>query len=265
MSGHAAGDSLARRSTVGVAAARDRDGTRAVILPIGSTEAHGPHLPLATDVIIAEETASRAARLLAARGAPALVLPSLAYALTEFVGDFPGTISVSAETVGRLIMEIAASTFRQGFPVIALVNGHLEPEHARMLRRTAKAITATGAGVAVFPDQRFPPTVERLGEEFGRGGGHAGGYETSLVLAAAPDLVDEDARRALDPNFVDIAARIDDGARNAVEAGGPHAYFGDPAGASAVEGNRLYDVLASMVADAVLGALDRSSPREGKR
>ena len=239
------------------------DAAPVMLLPVGSTEAHGPHLPLATDLIIARETARRAAAALAASEVTALVLPPLAYAVTEFVGAFAGTISVRADTVRRLIEEIAASLFRQGVEVIALVNGHVEPEHARMLKHVARDVTAAGDGALLFPDQRLPPTVERLGEEFARGGGHAGGYETSLVMAAAPDLVDDEARRALATNFVDIAARIKDGARDAVEAGGPEAYFGDPAAASVAEGERLYFVLSGMVVDAVRAARPPAGATDG--
>lgn len=227
---------------------------RAALLPLGSTEAHGPHLPLSTDVIIATTTATRAATRLSAAGVGTVVLPAIPYAVTEFLKPFRGTISVRAQTIGALIDEIADSVFAQGITVLALVNGHLEPEHARMLKECARRITATGRGIAVFPDQRRPPTVDQLGEEFGRGGGHAGGFETSLVLAAAPDRVRAE-RLTLEPNFVDLAQRMKDGAGDAIAAGGARAYFGDPARATAAEGDRLYDVMATMVADAVVAAL----------
>lgn len=252
---------LAARSTVEAAALLAR-GDAVLILPVGSTEAHGPHLPLATDVVIAEAAADRAAARIAARGGVVAVLPTLAYAVCEFVGEFAGTISVRADTVRRLIEDIAASVFAQGARTLVLANGHLEPEHGRMLKEVAAAITAGGAGRCLFPDQRRPPTVALLGEEFGQGGGHAGGFETSLVLAARPDLVDERARAALAPNRVDIAARMRDGARTASEAGGPEAWFGDPAGATAAEGERLLDVIAAMIEDAVLPSVDG---REGAR
>jgi len=227
---------------------------RAALLPLGSTEAHGPHLPLATDVVIAHTTATRAATRLAAAGVGTLVLPAIPYAVTEFLKPFSGTISVRADSIAALIDDIAASVFAQGVRVLALVNGHLEPEYGRMLKDCARRITATGRGIAVFPDQRRPPTVSQLGDEFGRGGGHAGGFETSLVLAAEPHAV-RDERRSLPPNFVDLAQRMKDGATDAIAAGGPRAYFGDPAQATAAEGDRLYEVMAKMVEDAVIAAL----------
>jgi creatinine amidohydrolase/Fe(II)-dependent formamide hydrolase-like protein len=68
------------------------------LLPTGATEAHGPHLPLSTDVIISAEGARRAARMLEAEGKTALVLPPIAYAVTEFAADFTGTARSSAWT-----------------------------------------------------------------------------------------------------------------------------------------------------------------------
>lgn len=225
------------------------------LLPCGSTEAHGPHLPLATDVVIARGIARRAADRLRARGVDAIVLPPLAYSVTEFVRAFAGTISVKAATIGALIEEICESALHQGVRVVALVNGHLEPDHARMLKDVAARVSAKGRGAVIFPDYRRPPTVAALGREFGEGGGHGGGYETALVLAEEPSLVKDDVRASLPANRVDIAEKIRAGAGDARAAGGARAYFGDPAAATAAEGERLYAVLAEFVDRAVGDAL----------
>src|SRR5215831_12750321 len=81
----------------------------ALILPAGSTEAHGPHLPLSADIIIAEEMAARAARILEARAENALVLPPLAYAVTDFSEGFPGSVSISAESATAIAGDILRS------------------------------------------------------------------------------------------------------------------------------------------------------------
>jgi creatinine amidohydrolase len=221
------------------------------LLPLGSTEAHGPHLPLATDVILAATTAERAALELRARGVRAFVLPPVPYAVTEFVADFKGTISVRAATVAALIGEIATSLFAQGFARLVLVNGHLEPEHGKMIFGVTRELAARGLDVR-FPDQRRPPTVSALGEEFARGGGHAGGYETSLVMAARPELVRDAERANLEALPVDLGAKLRAGASRAREIGGDRAYFGEPAGATAREGERLYAVLVAQVVEAAL-------------
>src|SRR5262245_62204355 len=85
----------------------------ALILPVGSTEAHGPHLPLSADVIIAEEMAACAARTLEARGEAALTLPPLAYSVTDFSEGFPGSVSIRAETATALVSDILLSLVKQ--------------------------------------------------------------------------------------------------------------------------------------------------------
>src|SRR5215468_2009407 len=76
------------------------------LLPIGSTEAHGPHLPLNVDVVIAVEVCRRTALRLAARGTPALIFPPIAYALTEFAAGFAGTVSVGRDATLAYLTEV---------------------------------------------------------------------------------------------------------------------------------------------------------------
>ena len=97
---------------------RDLDRAKAVaILPTGALEAHGPHLPLGTDVIIAEAMARRAAEKLSARGYHAVLLPPLEYTAAEFAAAFPGTVSLRPSTVTALVVDVASSLGRHGFPV----------------------------------------------------------------------------------------------------------------------------------------------------
>ncbi len=223
----------------------------ALILPVGSTEAHGPHLPLSTDVIIAEEMALRAARQLEARGAAALVLPPLAYSVTDFSEGFAGSVSIAAETATALVRDVLHSLIKQGFRRLALANAHLEPAHIATLRAACGAIkTETGVEVA-FPDVTRRRWAALLTEEFQSGACHAGQYESSLVLGARPELVRDEARRALPPKLISLSQAIRSGARRFTEIGGDQAYFGAPADATAAEGRRVFDVLAGMLVAAL--------------
>ena len=126
-----------------------------VILPIGSTEAHGPHLPLATDVIISEEMSLRAAAKLNGRGVETLVLPAIAYSVTDFSADFPGTISIRKQTAIALIHDICVSLYEQGAQLIAVANSHLEPDHiASITEAIEKVRLATGRTVNEDDDGR---------------------------------------------------------------------------------------------------------------
>ncbi len=221
-----------------------------LILPVGSTEAHGPHLPLSADVIIAEEMASRAARMLESRGACALTLPPLAYSVTDFSEGFTGSVSIRAETATALVHDILHSLIKQGFKRIAIANAHLEPAHIATLREACETIkTETGIEI-VFPDVTRRRWAQMLTEEFQSGACHAGQYESSLVLCARPELVREEIRLTLEPKLISLSQAIRAGASNFNEIGGDQAYFGNPAAATAAEGNRVFDILAGMIVSA---------------
>lgn len=222
----------------------------ALILPAGSTEAHGPHLPLSVDVIIAEEMAARAARMLEARAERALVLPALAYAVTDFSEGFAGSVSIRAETAMALVHDILLSLIKQGFNRIAIANAHLEPAHIATLRAACETVKAeTGVEIA-FPDVTRRRWAQMLTEEFQSGACHAGQYESSLVLSARPELVRDEIRLALEPKLISLSQAIRAGARSFTEIGGDQAYFGAPAAATAEEGDRIFDILAGMIVTA---------------
>ncbi len=233
-------------------------GRTVAILPVGAVEAHGPHLPLATDGVIALAMADAAARRLAAAGWAPLVLPPLHYTAAPFAAGFAGTVSVRPETVTALVEEIAAALAGRA-RCLAIANAHLDPAHLGALTAAAAAIrarAATGGGPAVaFPDLTRRPWAGRLGEEFASGACHAGSYEGSIVLAARPGLVREEARRALPANPASLSRAIRGGLGTFEEAGGPRAYFGDPAAASAEEGRQRIAELGRILEQAVLEAV----------
>jgi creatinine amidohydrolase len=203
------------------------------------------------DVIIAEEMAARAARILESRTENALVLPPLAYAVTDFSEGFTGSVSIRAETATSIVGDVLRSLIKQGFKRIAIANAHLEPAHIATLRAACEAIKAeTGVEIA-FPDITRRRWAQMLTEEFQSGACHAGQYESSLVLSARPELVREETRRSLEPKLISLSQAIRAGARSFLEIGGDQAYFGDPAAATAEEGNRIFDVLAGMIVTAL--------------
>ncbi|HTM01203.1 MAG TPA: creatininase family protein [Candidatus Omnitrophota bacterium] len=232
---------------------RDLDRPRAVaLLPVGAVEAHGPHLPLATDLILAEAMAAAAAERLEAEGRIAVVLPALPYAAAPFGAGFPGTISVGAASVKALLLDLARELTRQGFAALGVANAHLDPAHLEMLAAARAAADEEELLPVICPDLTRKPWALRLGEEFQTGACHAGRYEGSVVLAVRPDLVREETRRALAPNPSSLSRAIRTGARTFEDAGGPRAYFGWPADATAEEGTRTIEALGAILAEAVL-------------
>lgn len=229
-------------------------GGAAAILPVGATEAHGPHLPLDTDVTIAVGTARRAADKLAARGRPCVVLPAIAYSVADFAGPFPGTLSLRAGTATALLQDVLTAAVVTGFSPVAVANAHLEPAHiATITEAVTSVVGATGRPV-VFPDVTRRRLAERLTDEFRSGACHAGSYESSLVMADDPEAVKDEVRTSLPEVDISLVDAIRTGKHDFKEAGGAQAYFGKPAEASADEGRTTFDVLADMVVEAIEAA-----------
>ena len=173
------------------------------LLPLGSTEPHGPHAPLQTDTLISVGICRRAAERL--RGElDVLVLPAVPYGVTRYGADFPGAVSISEDTLRSLVTEICTGPER-----VVLVNSHLEPEQVWTLREL---------GLPLF-DVTRRANAERLTDEFRAGAGHAGRYETSLVLADRPELVDRERMRTLEAKMIDMVAAIRSGQTSFVAMG----------------------------------------------
>ncbi len=227
------------------------------LLPVGSTEAHGPHLPLSTDSIISQEMARRAALDLQRQNVHALILPCLDYAITDFSKDFSGTISIRKETFQSLLQDIADNVAAQSIPLLCIVNSHLEPDHIRAIQEFCDTYKKLPV---IFPDKTKKPWGSLLTAEFKQGACHAGSYETSLILSVQEELVRSE-RKELPPNPVNLAKLMRDGVKNFRDAGADQAYFGDPAGATKEEGEQTYQVLTKMIAETVLDYLKKHEPQ----
>jgi creatinine amidohydrolase len=239
------------------AGSTDRERT-VVILPVGALEAHGPHLPVATDVFIADAMARAGAEKLAARGLDVLLLPALAYTTAPFAADFPGTMSIDPDAVASQITGVVESLARHDFELLALANAHLDPTHLGALHAAAGSVRQAGRIRIIFPDVTQKPWASRLTAEFKSGACHAGRYETSILMALRPDLVREDVRQRLPPNAKSLSAAIAAGQKSFVEAGGPRAYFGYPAEATPEEGRATITALGAILEEAVMIELARS-------
>jgi len=231
-----------------------------MLLPCGALEAHGPHLPLATDVVIAEAMACDCVARLEAAGVGALLLPSLAFTAAPFAAEFEGTLSLPPATVTTLIVDLARELTRQGFALLGLANAHLDPAHRASLTGAAERARSERLLPLVCPDLTRQPWASRLSEEFRSGACHAGRFEGSIVMAARPDLVRDEIRHGLEPNPASLSSAIRVGARTFAEAGGPRAYFGWPAEASADEGRLSIQVLGGILCEAVMSALGERRP-----
>lgn len=226
------------------------------VLPAGAVEAHGPHLPLGTDIVIAEAMAREGAARLAERGLDVLVLPSLPYAAAPFGAAFPGTLDMPASATTSVVTALARELGRHGIAVTALANAHHDPANITALRDAVTALDASPDGPRlVFPDLTRRRWAERLTEEFRSGACHAGRYETSILLAERPDLVDRDGMTRLPPNPRSLVDAMRAGQTTFVDAGGAEAYFGWPSEATAEEGRAIVGTLGVILCEAVLDRL----------
>ncbi len=208
------------------AEAAERAAAGAVLaVPVGSTEQHGPHLPLSTDADLAMALCAR----LGAEGASVVVAPPLAYGSSGEHEGFAGTISIGQEATELLLTELGRSATRT-FSRVLLVSTH--GGNTEAVRRAVARLRHESRDVSVWLPRWH-------------GDAHAGRAETSLQLALAPATVRLD--RAEAGNTTRIAELMPVLRAAAVRGVSPNGVLGDPAGASADEGAAMFrDLLADL-------------------
>ena len=155
-----------------------------VILPVGSLEEHGEHLPLGTDSFQAEEVARRVALAF-----DALILPPIRYGDCHSTKNFPGTITISFETVRSLCHDILSELSRNGVDKILVITGHAGSAHMMGLRLGAQMAVEADPQLKVMLLSDYDLAYELRGKEFPEGDGHGGLIETSRILGIRPELV----------------------------------------------------------------------------
>lgn len=186
-----------------------------VIIPVASIEEHGPQLPVGTDFLAATERAK-----LIAQKTDVLVAPILLPGISPYHTEFPGTITLSSETVERVYFEAAQSLIRQGFRRILLLNGHAGNQYAT--RFIADRINQETSGTALDLGEAAAPLATRSG--LARSGPvtfdrHAGTGETSDGLYLFPNLTNMSKAGKNDVSLPDYLAKM----LPLVEAGDPTA------------------------------------------
>jgi creatinine amidohydrolase len=190
-----------------------------LLVPLGSTEQHGPHLPVATDAIIATALAEGAAR----HRPDVMVAPTVPYGSSGEHQGFAGTLSIGQEATELLVTELARSA-RNDFAHVLLVSAH--GGNTEPLGRAVRTLIAEGQSVLLWSP--------RFGGDL-----HAGSTETSLLLAIAPEHVLEDRAEAGDLRpLSELLPLLRTHGVRSVSANG---VLGDPRSANAEEGRRLFD------------------------
>ncbi len=233
---------LARHTTATLRALIDGKKPVVALVPVGSTEPHGPHLGLGTDVVISAAACVRACELFEKKGPlTAVIAPAVPYGVTECATGFAGAVSVPAAVLTAYLAAVCDGLLAQGIRHVCLVNNHLEPAHDAAVRAAAREGKVS---IACPLTRKWARTLDA---EFKSGACHAGLYETSIMMAAAPEMVDEHMRSVLPAVPISLSEKLAAGETTFLGMGMELAYAGDPAGATIEEGERMIQRLAEMV------------------
>ncbi len=217
-----------------------------VILPVGSIEQHGPHLPVEVDSLLVETVALRAAARMAEAACPVLVLPTQWAGISEHHMGFGGTVTLSLSTFLAVIGDICRAVQRHGFRRIVLLNGHGGNDTA--LRAAVDDLTPALGLNLVTMTYWHAAAAEIAGILTAQTALlHACEAETAMTMALRPELVD--------------AARIPPASNQETDVTGPGIHrwraiasrsatgvIGTPRAASAAQGEELLDVIAAGLA-----------------
>lgn len=232
----------------GPAAARALSADSILVLPTGSIEHHGPHLPLATDLILAESLAERIVDAAAAAGLDVWLLPSLPYSKSDEHAWAPGTMWLSATTLLDTLVDLGRSISSTAARTLVFYNGH--GGNVALLQVALRELRLQFGLRTFLLNVSIPAGETELG--FGI---HGGSGETSLAMHLRPDLVDLSLAERAVPEHLAGFEQIGFGGAP-VQFGwtsddfGSGGVIGDPTTASAAEGAEL---AASLVAQGVAG------------
>jgi len=212
---------------------------KVVIIPCGSVEEHGKHLPLCTDSLQAEYVAAEAAQRTGC-----LVAPPLKYGLCSSTRNFPGTVTITFDSLRSIMTDILEDFIRNGFRKLLVITGHAGGSHMTALKIAAKTVVMRHQNDAVKPrimvcsDYDF--AYDLKGKEFDERDSHAGTIETSRVMAIRGDLVKGKGETSY-PNLPRFEVVAD-----------PERYFptgvmGDPTVASAEKGQKINEYVIEQI------------------
>ncbi len=217
-----------------------RGRARSVILPVGSIEEHGPHLPLGTDTFHALEVARRVAEK-----RPVVIAAPCFYGVCRSTSDHPGTVTISAETLRALMRDLGREFYRQGFRCLALVSGHAGATHMAALVEAAEALLQELPLLRVAVVSLLDLLREVLGERPSLvktpGDGHAGEIETAVMLASYAHLVQGTAPAEWPafPKYLLVRNK---------RRYWPGGVWGNPGAASAAQGEEILEAQAERLA-----------------
>ena len=218
-----------------------------VVLPVAAIEQHGPHLPLATDRLIAEHFADAIDRRL---GAAVLIQPTVAVGCSEHHMDFAGSLTLRHDTFSNVVQDYLESAYRHGFRNLFVLNAHGGNQGIGQVIVEQFGATHPDTQTALATWWRVASDELALLSETGAGGvGHACEFETSLMLLIAPHLVNMEAA-PLRTNVAtypwaegDLLRRAQVSLFRTMQQMTPSGVYGEPRAASAEKGQQILQLV----------------------
>jgi creatinine amidohydrolase len=220
-------------------------------VPVAALEQHGPHLPVEVDSILGETVAARTAEKVVRKGEPVLVLPVLWTGVSEHHMSFGGTVTLDNGAFAALIEGVVRSVARHGFRRIVLLNAHGGNENA--LRAITDNLTPK-LGVPIVQFTYWYAAAVAIAKILETQGGlqHACEAETSMMMAVRPDLVAVDRIPLAKSNTTpDVSDVVGGGVYRwrTIAARSSSGVIGNPEAATAEKGERLFEAIATALAD----------------
>lgn len=228
-----------------------------LVVPVGSIEQHGPHMPVATDVLLADAVARGGADAASDEGVPVLVTPPVWTGSSDHHLHWGGTISIEVVTMLSVLNQVARSALQNGFDAIFFLNGH--GGNSAIVNAATKTVGTEHPDVQVIATTYYflaEPIAEELRDSRYGGMSHAGEFETSLVLHLAPELVREseyavdyreEPKGGYDGAFHDFFSHGPLSVYHAADAREGPGTTGDPTAATADKGAAIYEFLVEEV------------------
>lgn len=214
---------------------------KAVIIPFGSLEAHGPHLPLGTDTMQVEAVAS-----MVSERTGVLLAPAVPYGVCLSTREHPGTVTLTTETLKSLFGDLVNSFHRQGINIFIIISGHAGRTHLSALRDAAEAILLEESDIKIALISEYDLIREKGSKILTTADDrHAGELETSRISHLAPDLVKGSAPEEY-PKFHPYVLTTDK------KSSWPGSVWGNPEAADAKKGKLLLEKSVEEISSVIM-------------